>query len=120
MSINYAKQQHYSLPYEPIKFINFLGLDFNSGNFIKYLTRYKGKGTAKADLEKAKVYLDFCIKYNTTISPNIDEAYIYSKLNKFNYYEELILMLFISDYEKNYQEIQDNLDYLIKQQKNIS
>ena len=46
---------------EPIDFIRENGLDFCTGNVIKYLLRHSYKN-GREDLEKAKVYIDFIIE----------------------------------------------------------
>lgn len=49
---------HYkALAIEPIKLITVLKLDFVAGSFVKYLARYRYKGSPKTDLEKARFYL---------------------------------------------------------------
>ncbi len=49
---------HYkALAIEPIKLITALKLDFVTGSFVKYLARYRYKGSPKTDLEKARFYL---------------------------------------------------------------
>jgi len=47
---------------EPIEFISKNELDFNHGNAIKYLMRHRDKNGAE-DLNKAKQYIDFILKY---------------------------------------------------------
>ena len=59
---------HYDMAnktYEPYKVINSWRANFNIGNAIKYLARYKKKWNPIEDLEKAKQYIDFeieCLK----------------------------------------------------------
>lgn len=48
--------------YEPYKVIKAWDCDFNIGNAIKYLARYRNKWDAIEDLEKAKQYIDFEIE----------------------------------------------------------
>lgn len=36
--------QHYKLPIQPIEYIIKNGLDFPSGNIVKYISRHKNKG----------------------------------------------------------------------------
>jgi len=46
--------------------VKILGLNFNTGNILKYITRTGKKTPDKlADLEKAKVYLEREIDYET-------------------------------------------------------
>ena|SRR3990167_2913590 len=44
---------------EPIQVINDWGLNFNMGSVIKYIGRYRYKGSPLEDLKKAKNYLQF-------------------------------------------------------------
>lgn len=48
--------------YEPYKVIKAWDCNFNIGNAIKYLARYRNKWDALEDLEKAKQYIDFEIE----------------------------------------------------------
>lgn len=51
---------HYTrLTPEPISVINGWDLNFNIGNVVKYVSRYKSKGDPIGDLEKAIMYLSF-------------------------------------------------------------
>ncbi len=53
--------RHYlDMPIQPIEFITRNGLDFCSGNVIKYVCRHRLKN-GKADLLKARHYLDLLI-----------------------------------------------------------
>lgn len=75
---------HYDMEdktYEPYKVINAWGANFNIGNAIKYLARYKKKWNPIEDLEKAKQYIDFeieCLKSGSdaydVINKRINEA----------------------------------------------
>ncbi len=47
---------------QPIDVISDWECNYNIGNVIKYCARYKKKGDAISDLEKAKKYLDFEIQ----------------------------------------------------------
>lgn len=54
---------HYKrLDPEPISVINGWDLNFNAGNVVKYIARYRFKGDAVGDLEKAIMYLSFEIE----------------------------------------------------------
>lgn len=54
---------HYRLcKIQPVEFIEANGLGFLEGNVIKYVTRHATK-TGKADLEKAKHYIDLLINF---------------------------------------------------------
>jgi hypothetical protein len=50
---------------EPIVFIQDQKLDYMEGNVVKYVVRYKYKGTPLKDLLKAKVYLEWLIARET-------------------------------------------------------
>lgn len=47
---------------EVIDFIMDKKLDYCEGNVIKYICRYKFKGTPKEDLLKAKKYVEFLLE----------------------------------------------------------
>ena len=47
---------------QPIEYIQANGLNFCEGNVVKYITRYRHKGTPLEDLEKIKQYVDFLIE----------------------------------------------------------
>ena len=53
---------HYSGGDEPIKFIQSHGMTYAEGCIIKYLCRYKLKGSPKTDLLKARAYLDMILE----------------------------------------------------------
>lgn len=55
------RKDHYALgrKYEPIDVINDWDLNFNIGNAVKYLSRYKRKGTPALDLTKAIDYIKY-------------------------------------------------------------
>nr|DAE31329.1 MAG TPA: nucelotide kinase [virus sp. ctDJ83] len=55
---------HYKdMPYQPIKLIDKLELDYFSGNVLKYLCRYRQKGGAE-DLKKARHYCELAKELN--------------------------------------------------------
>lgn len=60
----------YNNPYEAIKIIEALQMDFVEGNILKYLLRYKKKNGLE-DLEKARWYLERQIEKvkNASIRP---------------------------------------------------
>ena len=70
---------HYDMTdktYEPYKVINAWGANFNIGNAIKYLARYKKKWNPIEDLEKAKQYIEFeieCLKTGSDICDVINK-----------------------------------------------
>jgi len=47
---------------EPVSYIRSHGMGFIEGNIIKYVTRYKMKGSAKEDLLKARAYIDLLLE----------------------------------------------------------
>ena len=54
---------HYSkLAIQPVEYINANHLTYLQGNVIKYVTRYKDKGSALQDLQKARHYIDMLIE----------------------------------------------------------
>ena len=54
--------EHYNKGIETIAFIESWGMDFNTGNVVKYLTRAPYKGSEIEDLKKARWYLDRLIE----------------------------------------------------------
>ena len=64
---------HYAMvdkTYEPYKVIAAWEANFNIGNAIKYLARYKKKWNPIEDLQKAKQYIDFEIEYLNKMTSN--------------------------------------------------
>ena len=60
--VDVRKQPHYTkLKIQPVTFITENNMDYLEGNIIKYICRYKHKGTPSMDLQKAKHYLDMLI-----------------------------------------------------------
>ena len=58
-----AKSNHYNIgQIQPIDLIASQKLDFLQGSAVKYICRYKYKGTPIQDLEKAKQYIDWMIQ----------------------------------------------------------
>ena len=53
---------HYTKGIETIDYIRSWGMDYVTGNIIKYVTRYPYKGTAVQYLKKARLYIDYLIK----------------------------------------------------------
>ena len=47
---------------EPVSYIRSHGMGFIEGNIVKYVTRYKMKGSAKEDLLKARAYIDLLLE----------------------------------------------------------
>ena len=62
MKAHATTPKHYSQGIEPIKFIQSHDMGFCAGNVIKYVCRYKHKGTALEDLNKARHYIDLKLK----------------------------------------------------------
>jgi len=58
--LNDVKPKHYNNKIEPRDYITQNKLDFNEGNIIKYITRYKEKNGLE-DLKKAQNYLNYLI-----------------------------------------------------------
>ena len=61
--VHNKKPVHYDKPIDPRDFITANNLDFNEGNIIKYVSRWKEKNGLE-DLLKAKNYLDYLIDIN--------------------------------------------------------
>ena len=57
------KPNHYKSKIDPREYITTNNLDFNEGNIIKYVTRWRKKNRLE-DLLKAKDYLEFLIEQN--------------------------------------------------------
>jgi len=54
---------HYSkLAIQPVEYITANKLTYLQGNVIKYVTRYKDKGTPLQDLQKAQHYIQMLIE----------------------------------------------------------
>ena len=54
---------HYSkLAIQPVEYITANKLTYLQGNVIKYITRFKDKGTPLQDLQKARHYIDMLIE----------------------------------------------------------
>lgn len=66
---------HYKdMPYQPVKLIDKLELDYFSGNVLKYLCRYRKKDGIK-DLEKARHYCELAKELNViNFSPSTFDA----------------------------------------------
>lgn len=60
---NIDKPIHYNNKIDPRDYITANNLDFNEGNIIKYISRYKQKNGLE-DLLKAQNYLNYLIKIN--------------------------------------------------------
>jgi len=59
------KPNHYKSKIDPREYITTNNLDFNEGNIIKYVTRWRKKNGLE-DLLKAKDYLEFLIELAET------------------------------------------------------
>lgn len=53
---------HYAGGIEPVKFIQSHGMDYCTGAAIKYLVRFRHKGTPLEDLMKCKAYIDLLLE----------------------------------------------------------
>jgi len=63
IELDLSNQDHYTTgSIEPWDYIIANKLDFLEGNVVKYITRYKHKGTPLEDLEKIKVYVNKIIE----------------------------------------------------------
>jgi hypothetical protein len=60
--IDSVTPEHYSGGIEPVKYILSHGMGFAEGCVVKYVTRYKHKGQAIEDLNKARHYLDILLQ----------------------------------------------------------
>lgn len=61
--ISHPESHHYQQgAIQPIDYIAANHLDFFEGNIIKYITRWRRKGTPIEDLKKAKQYIDWLIE----------------------------------------------------------
>jgi len=52
---------------QPLEYIMANNMNFIQGNIIKYVTRYRFKGTPKQDLEKVKHYVDLLIDHHNEV-----------------------------------------------------
>lgn len=67
-----VKDNHYKTKgIQPLQYIVANNLDFNQGNVIKYVTRYKDKNGAE-DLKKAMHYLRFLLECNYEIRSKVE------------------------------------------------
>jgi len=62
MSDEINQPQHYTQWIECADFIESQNMGFFDGNAVKYITRYRHKGTPVKDLQKAKWYIERLIK----------------------------------------------------------
>ena len=69
METKNIKPIHYNNKIEPRDYITANNLDFNEGNIIKYISRYKQKNGLE-DLLKAQNYLNYLIKINQPSCPS--------------------------------------------------
>lgn len=62
---------------QPVEFIHRNGIDFLSGNIIKYVCRWKAKGGLQ-DLEKAKHYVELLIELSANkTEETLKATYLY-------------------------------------------
>jgi len=57
-----AGDHYVKLAIQPVQYITENNLTYLQGNVIKYITRFKSKGTPLQDLQKAKHYIDMLIE----------------------------------------------------------
>lgn len=112
---------HYKMmPYQPIRLIGMLGLDFCQGNVAKYVSRYKLKDGV-TDLEKAKHYCQMAVDLENNQSSNavylseaIDDVCDFVKQNQFDFEVYMILMHVV---RRNWVGAEDAIDELINKSK---
>lgn len=68
---------------QPVEFIHRNGIDFLSGNVIKYICRWKSKGGLN-DLEKAKHYIELLMELSDTEKFNKNIIYCKSCSHQIN------------------------------------
>lgn len=108
---------HYKLmPFQPIRLIDMLDLDFCQGNVVKYVSRYKLKDGVR-DLEKAKHYCKMAMELEDRNPPDdalfseaIDEFWDFVRLNKLDYRVYMILM---DAFRRRWRDALCNIDELI-------
>ena len=61
LDVQIAGDHYKKLKIQPAEYIHANNLGYFEGNVIKYVTRWRDKG-GKADLEKAKHYIDLLIQ----------------------------------------------------------
>jgi hypothetical protein len=61
LDVQVAGNHYKSLVIQPVEYIHKNSIGYMAGNVIKYVTRYKSKGAPKADLLKARHYIDLLI-----------------------------------------------------------
>lgn len=59
--------QYYQMPITPIEFIQANNLNFAEGCVVKYISRHRRKN-GRADLEKARHYIDLLIEHEYPIA----------------------------------------------------
>ena len=111
-------------PYEIVKIIDALGLDFQLGNTLKYIARAGKKDPSKhiEDLLKAKEYIDLeiakikaeeAVVAPTPIEEDVRESFDWTP-PKFNSLQEEYLSLLASEKSKNIGPIASMFDLLDK------
>ena len=109
---------HYKLmPFQPIRLIDMLDLDFCQGNVVKYMSRYKLKDGVR-DLDKAKHYCQMAMELEDRNPPDdalfseaIDEFWDFVRLNKLDYRVYMILM---DTFRRRWRDALCNIDELIR------
>lgn len=61
LAVQVAGAHYKALAIQPVEYIHANRIGYFEGNVIKYVTRWREKG-GKADLEKAKHYIDLLIE----------------------------------------------------------
>lgn len=99
-----SSPSHYTQSgYQPIHFINEIGLRFNLGNVVKYITRFPFKNGIE-DIKKARQYLIFEMELGSPPrNRSFDDYFFYlkkatafSQANMFNTFELNVLLSVVS------------------------
>lgn len=110
---------HYKdMPFQPIKLISMLDLDFFQGNVVKYVSRYKLKDGVR-DLEKAKHYCRMAMemeKSSPRLSMTILQAVFISKdFVTSNGLSKWVADIIVYVYRRKWNEAVNAIDALSKE-----
>nr|DAK81842.1 MAG TPA: nucelotide kinase [Caudoviricetes sp.] len=104
-----------AMPYQPIKLIDKLELDYFSGNVLKYLCRYRQKGGLN-DLEKARHYCQLAKELNVIMfSPSTldtEEVEDFVRINEMS--EEVGEIILYDLLEGKWDDAIDDINKLIE------
>ena len=114
---------HYKdMPFQPIRLISMLDLDFCQGNVVKYVSRYKLKDGVR-DLEKAKHYCRMAMEMEKKPAPDavylseaIDDVWDFVRKNNLDYEVYMILMHVV---RRHWEEAEQAIDELINTTKQV-